>query len=75
MQISLLIFKLNFFEKEKGIGEIAEWRSWQNRSEYADGISNGIPSLRQEMGISKETAKTRFVVLRYLMNKLSKKIK
>ena len=51
------------FKKEKWIGKIAEWRSRPNRSECADGISNGIPSLRQEMGISKETSKTRFAAL------------
>jgi hypothetical protein len=72
MQISLLTFQLNFFLKEKGIGEIAEWRSWQNWSGYADGISNGIPPLRQKMGISKETTSTWFVVLRFLINKLKK---
>jgi hypothetical protein len=72
LQISLLTFQLNFFLKEKGIGEIAERRSCQNRSGFADGISNGIPPLRQKMGIPKETISTWFVDLRFLINKLKK---
>ena len=60
-QINSLPFICLKEKSGKGTGSNSEWRPEQNRPRCANGISNGIPALRQEMGISKEKTQTRFV--------------